>query len=129
MRRPPVLPAIEVISVVYVVAGLFISERDAGPLGLLFDLVFTGLLLWLVVKVTRRGSAGARIALTAIFVAWLGLYLWTLVDLGFLWPITNLLYLFEGIGGLGTLVAVILLFVQQGLLWSRPTSRWVVSHY
>jgi peptidoglycan/LPS O-acetylase OafA/YrhL len=117
--RPQAVLALEVVSI-----GLFLAEIILGSVAqgwaIAAEIAVSLVFLWLAFMVTRKRSALARWALTAVFLFGIALTLYALVANPAFADFSQM-----------TLTASIgiwaLSAVQMALLWTRDVSRWVAA--
>lgn len=110
--RPPVVTVFEALSVALLVADLLLSPGFE-----LADLLWVGLVLWLVLLVSRRRSRIARWIFTALTAAGVALLVYFA---------SSRTVNFGTVGWSGWALTAAAL-VQMALLWSPPMSRWIAS--
>jgi hypothetical protein len=125
-ERPAVLSALETISVLLIAGQVLLGGIEFG-IQTVFDVLWWGLILWLVLKVTRRGSGRARIILTALFALGIALFLGAIAYLGPSWQEVAGVKL-DGILLAGSVVMWALNVAQIVLLWAPVTTRWIEQH-
>jgi hypothetical protein len=124
--RPTTVTALETIGILRIAGAVVLGGIQVG-FGLLFDLLWLGFLLWLVLKVTRRGSANARIALTILFVLGIVVTIAVITYLGPAWR-EALDMEIDGPVLAISIVMWVLAVAQLALLWSPSTTRWIERH-
>jgi uncharacterized membrane protein len=108
--RPRTVFAFETVSILTIAADLVLASGFSWV-----DLVWTPLMLWLILSITRRRSRNGRWLFSALYA--LGLVL-----LAF--------FINQGVIQLGSFTWAAWLLMVAGLLqlvllWSAPTSRWL----
>jgi hypothetical protein len=128
--RPPTIAALETVSLILVAGQILLGGIELG-FQIVIDLLWWSFILWLVFKVTRRGSGNARIALTAIFL--LGIFSVVAAMIYFrisLYDVSATLSEMQQnvpeLLGFGLVLG--LAIAQMALLWASPTSRWIAQH-
>lgn len=123
-KPPSTVSALETISIL-MIAGSVIFNGIKIDGDLISSLLSLALILWLVLKVTRRRSSRARVALTVMAALGLGAAMLALVYYGSWTQVFKETSINPTASLLGAIVGLVLTVAQLILLWHPMTTEWV----
>ena len=123
-KPPSTVSALETISIL-MIAGSVIFNGIKIDGDLISSLLSLALILWLVLKVTRRRSSRARVALTVMAALGLGAAMLALVYYGSWTQVFKETSINPTASLLGAIVGFVLTVAQLILLWHPMTTEWI----
>ena len=123
-KPPSTVSALETISIL-MIAGSVVFNGIKIDGDLISSLLSLALILWLVLKVTRRRSSRARVALTVMAALGLGAAMLALVYYGSWTQVFKETSINPTASLLGAIVGLVLTVAQLILLWHPMTTEWV----
>ena len=123
-KPPSTVSALETISIL-MIAGSVVFNGIKIDGDLISSLLSLALILWLVLKVTRRRSSRARVALTVMAALGLGAAMLALVYYGSWTQVFKETSINPTASLLGAIVGFVLTVAQLILLWHPMTTEWI----